>query len=581
VPPTDHGMSSAQTAAATVSPANRPTKRTKAGLVLGFTLAGILLVVYASATHPVLQVPLTDQFGLLQEVPLTYWLGLGLLAFSVFLAARGDSDLLFVVVGAAFLGMLAGSAALLEPNPPVWDSYLHFASAETIVRTGRIPTDPSEYAANWPGLFLVAAFTDLIGGLAPLQFVTLFPIFSGCFTFLALFVFLRAWFPAYVTRPASILTAVLNVWAQYHVSPQGIGLSLALLVLATAWDKRVPVRVANAALFLGLVLSHATSTIFLLGILGLDVVIAQFFPRREVTGGERVVPFGKGASPFVTYVTVWLGWLFFIASGSAETAKTAVATQIGSILQVGEATAGVVASRSVENIYVWPPRLRLAALGVFGIVSLISLFVLFRKEQTRSRGRFFVAAFLALGVLGLSDILFFGGQIYDRAFMFFAVLAPPLCLLGLHDLHLRPSLWRVVVVGLLVASVAAAATSNYQEPFYLVNDQSMAVSQFLSTHGGGVLVLDGVYPEPVNLLTHQANLVTGLPFYTAYPLPLTFYSNTTPSVAVFDPTARIWYVQGHGINIYQYYEAEKAQFSVIYDSGYAQIYLLNGAVPGR
>ena len=560
--------------------AQRPPPETKAGLVLGFAAAGILLVVYASATRPVLQISLDAQFGLLQELPLPYWLGLGLLALSVLLAARGRSDLVFLIAGAAFLGILAGSAALIEPNAPVWDSYIHYASAETIVRTGRNPTDPSQYAANWPGVFLVVAFTHLIGGLAPLPLIRLFPVFSGTFTFLTLFVFLRAWFPARVIRPASMLTAVLNVWAQYHVSPQGIGLSLALLVLATAWDRRVPVRVANAALILGLVLCHATSTFFLLGILGLDMLIAQFYPRRTGTGANRVTAFGKGASPFLAYATVWLGWLFFVAQGAAATAKTAVTSQIGKILQVGAATANVVAARSVENIYVWPPRLRLAALGVVGLVSLVALVVLLRQQRTRSRGRFFMAAFLALGILGLSDILFFGGQIYDRAFMFFAVLAPPLCLLGLHELRVRPAVWRAAIVGLLVVSMAAAATSNYQEAFYFVPDQSLAVSQFVSTHGSDLLILDGMFPEPVQLLTHQADPWTDLPFYTIYPTSLISYASSGPGIAVFDQSARLWYVQGHGINIYHYYEAQKAQFSVIYDNGYAQIYLLNGAILG-
>ncbi len=578
--PREDGAPNTEPTVARAADDDRRPHRNKVGLTLGFTLAGILLVLYAAWTRPVLEVPLTAQFGLLQELPVVYWLGVGLIGLSLILAARTDSDLIFAIAGAALIAILAGTPALFEPNPSVWDSYIHFASAEEIIRTGHIPTDPSEYAANWPGFFLVVAFVNVVGGLAPLEAIGLFPLFSASLTFVALFVFLRAVFPAHIARPASVLSAILNVWAQYHVSPQGIGLSLALLVLATAWDKRVPVRLANAVLFLGLVLSHATSTFFLLGILGTDFLLAVFIPRRLESVRDRVTAFGRGASPFLTYVTVWLAWLFFVASGSAQTAKTAVASQIGTILQIGEATANVVAARSVANIYVWPPRLRIAALGIYGLVSLVALVVLLRKGPTRSRGRFFLAAFLALGVLGASDILFFGGQVYDRAFMFFAVLAPALCLLGLRELHLRPPVWRAVLVVLLIASVACAATSNYQEAFYLVPNQAVAVSEFLSTHGGKVLVFDGVFPPPVRLLTGEANPLTEVPFYAVYPSPLAFYSGTSPSVAVFDQTARLWYVQGHGIEIYQYYESQKADYSVIYDNGYAQVYLLNGTTPG-
>ena len=318
-----------------------PAPRTKVALTLGFVLAGVVVVLYAARTDPIFDIPLSAQFGLLQLLPPLYWFGMGLLALSLALAARGDSDLLFVLAGAALLGVFTLTPVLFEPNPPVWDAYLHFASAEGIVRTGRLPTDPSQYAANWPGFFLVVAFADLIGGLAPVQIISLFPLFSSIFTFVALFVFLRSFFSPSIARPASILSGVLNVWAQPWLSPQGIGLALALLVLATAWDRRVPVRMANACLFVALVLSHATSTLFLLGILGMDALFVQLTPRRRPTRASRATLFGTGSNPFLAYAATWLGWLFFVASGSALVAQTAVATQIGKILQLGEAPAHV------------------------------------------------------------------------------------------------------------------------------------------------------------------------------------------------------------------------------------------------
>ncbi len=558
-----------------------PHRRTdKTGLTLGFALAGVLVILYSAQVSPVFDIPTTAQFGLLQVLPRTYWMGMGLLAVSLALAARSERDLLFVIAGAVLIGMFAATPGLFEPNPPVWDSYLHYASAQDIVRLGRIPTAPDAYAANWPGFFLVTAFTSFMGGLPPFGFLALFPLFSGLFTFVALFLFLRSFFPAEIVRPASILTSIINVWAQYHVSPQGIGLGLALLVLATAWDKRVPLRVANALLFVGLLVSHATSTIFLLAFFGVDALLALFTSRRATSTTKEPSPFALKFNPFLIYGAVWLSWLFFVASGSAQVTKTMIVSQIGNILNIGESTANIVAARSVQNIYIWPPRIRLGALGIFGLAAVFGLLTLFRKRELRPQSRFLLAAIAGLGVLGASDILIFQGLFYDRALMFFAVLAPATCLWGVRTLHLRPSLRRAVFVVLLVGAIAGAATTYYQEPFYFVTNQSVAVSNFLSTHADRLHVFDGIFPEPIWLLDKQPLPWDEIPFYSQYPAPLNVLAgHTEAAFAVYDQTAKLWYVQGHGIEIYQFYEAQQANFSLVYDNGYAQAYLLN-AGPG-
>jgi len=543
-------------------------------LTLGFLLAGWLVVLYAAWVSPVFAIPANAQFGLLEVLPPTYWLGLGLVGVSVALAMRGSSDFLFGIVGANLLGLFAFTAPLFEPNAPIWDTYVHFTSAQAINTTGHLPLDPTLYATNWPGFYLATAFANVLGGLPPIQLVALFPLFSGIVTFLALFVFLDTFFDPQVARPASVLSAVLCVWAQFHVSPQGIGLALALLVLATAWERRLPLRAANALLFLGLVVSHATSAIFLLAFFGVDFVLAALARLRSKAPESAGTLHSGKYNPILTYAGVWLGWLFFVASGSADIAKTAVATQIGKILQIGETTAGIVAARSVENIYVWPPRLRLAALGLFGLVGLLALAFLLRGKGERARARFLIATLIGLGALGLADILFFGGFFYDRALMFFAVFVPGLCLYGFAKLHVRPIVKRAVIVVLLVGALAAASTTYYQEAFNFVPEQSVAVSEFLSAHGNRVLAVDGLFPQPIWRQNQGPGPWTDAGFFAIEPVPLSSVAGPSPSFAVFDPTARLWYIQGRGIEIYQQYEAQQAKYSLVYDNGFAQAYLL-------
>ncbi len=561
----------------------------KPGLTLGFAVAGILVVLYAARTHPVFELPLDAQFGLLQLLPATYWLGLALIGVSVVLAARGDSDVLFVAAGVLLFGMLAGTPILFEPNPPVWDAYTHYAGAEFIVRTGRLPTDPNQYAANWPGLFLVIAFTNLLGSLTPLQFIELFPFFSGAITFVALFLFLRSFFSSRLARSASVVAMLLNVWAQYWVSPQGVGLALALLVLATAWDQRVPVRTTSAVIFLALVVSHSTSTIFLLAFLGVDGLLVLVGPRISTLLGLNAL-FSQGASrsrrsaaerrdalrynPFFLYLTAWLGWLVFVASGTAELARVALVTEIGNLLQLGARTESVVTERTLGNIFVWAPRIRVAALALFGLLALVGLAVAYRKRQSRGHARFLAACLVGVTILALADILLLHAQIYDRALMFFAVFAPGICLYGLEQVRLRSSAKHVVIVILVVGSLAAASTLYYQEAYNFVPNQVIAAADFYSIPGGKVLVLGEFLPTPVWVLDQGPSPWSQLTFGDGRVSLHAEVNGTTAVFAGFDPTTKLWYDLGFGVGPYQYFANQQANYSRVYDNGFVQAYLL-------
>jgi hypothetical protein len=548
----------------------------KVALPLCALLAGTFVILEEAWVHPVFLVPASAEFGLFQFLPPLYWFGLGLVAVSIALAARTESDLLFAITGAAFLGLLAATPTLFETNAPVFDTYYHWGSAAEINRTGHIPTTAASYASNWPGFFLNVAFANAMGGFPPLEFLHLFPLFSGITTFLALFVFYRAFFSSAVARPASVISALMNVWAQYHVSPQGIGLTLALLVLATAWDRRIPYRLANAVLFLGLVISHATSAIFLLAFFAIDATVSLLIPRRRSETSPSRAPIGTSFNPFLSYAAVWLGWLFFVAGGSAAIARTSVLGSVGGILRIGEETASTLAARTVQNIYIWPPRIRTATLGIFGLVSLVALIPLFRNPGTRSLARFLASGLVGAGILAGADILFFGGLFYDRALMFAAVFMPGLCIFGLRDLlRSRPVLRRTVFVLLLTVSVAAASTAYYQEAFNIVPSQMIAMTQFFTDHSNATFVLDGAPPPlPVWLLYSEPPPFTDVPFYVVYPTSFDSLQGPNASFAVFDPVARLWYVQGHGIEIIQYYELQRSNHSLIYDNGFGKIYLI-------
>ncbi|MEE9182054.1 MAG: hypothetical protein V3U33_05770, partial [candidate division NC10 bacterium] len=453
----------------------------KGGFILGFALTGLVTIVLSSMTTRVSDIPSTAEFGLLELLPWGYWVGLSMMGLAVFLAVRSGRSGLFAVTGTLLFAMFAGTPVLFEPNPPVWDAYTHFAAAQTVGFNGRLPgAEVVGYSTNWPGFFLLTWIFSDATNATPLGMLSLFPFLTSALTFLALFVFLRSLFDPTTAAIGSVLGSLLNAWAQFHLSPQSIGLVLALLVLGTIWRRRTPFRIASAVLFVGLVVTHPTSTILILGIVIVDVTLTYALrlrrsPKSPLGGRERAFAY----SPALPFVAVWLAWLFFQATGSSQVAETAILTQMSSILQVPEQTLNLATARSVENIFIWGPLIRLAGLVSFGIIGIVGLIVLSRTRASRRLSQFLWAALISLVVFTLTDILLQSGLFFDRAFMLFALLTPTIGVAGIAALRLRMPMRAIILAVFLVISMAMASTLYYQEAFYFVSAESVAVSEFL------------------------------------------------------------------------------------------------------
>ena len=545
-------------------------------LVLAYAIAGLSIILVSGLTTRVYHVPLTAQFGLFELLPVTYWLGLVLVAASVGLALWRASDGLVAITGALLLAILAGTPVLFEPTPRYWDSYMHFSEAQGLGVPGFSRT-ASSYAANWPGAFLTILTLAHAAGTSALEFLGWFPFLAGGLTFLAIFEFLRATFERRMARLASVPTALFAVWAQFHVSPQAMGFVLFLLILATVRRRETKWRLVSAVLFLGLVVSHPTSAILLLTILGTYAVLSLITRfhlsasrtevRRNARSAQRIA---------ITFATVWLSWLFFLAIGSSEVAQVAVLTRMHAILGIAEQTLNLATQRTQENVLTWAPLIRTASLGVYGLVGLVSLVALFRDRGSRDRVRFLVAALVAPVLVGLADILAFRGQFYDRSILLFATIVPALCLTGLHGIRLPKVARTGLVVVLVAASVATASTAYYLEAFNLVPVEAIAASDFVFGFPSGSIVVDGMVPAPVWLDPATRPAITRLTFPQIYPGALEALPPGDSVYVVYDPTAELWYRQWRGSDAYEFYAAAKANYSLIYDNGWTEVYAVRG-----
>ena len=552
-----------------------PQEGVRPGRTLGLAVLGALIIFTSAATTRIQEVPLSAQLGLLQVLPPGYWLGLGLIGASLAWSLRCRSEKLTVLTGVLFFAIFAGTGSLFLPHPPVWDAYSHFGRAQDIA-LGRLPSSPQEYAANWPGFFLNVRFLEALTGLPPILIISIFPFLTAGVTYLCLFLFLRTLTSPSRAGVGATLASLLNVWAQYWIAPQSFGLFLAFLVLATMWRREPAARVANAILFLGLVVTHPTSTVLLLTVLFADLGLSQI--RRVLHRDQAARDGSEGGfphNPAITYGIVWLGWLFLRATGSASTVTTTLFSRIGLILRVPEQTVNLATQRTVENLYFWPPLIRIAALFVYFLVGIRALIWLWKGRGSQRLAQVLAAMIGGLVLVAFADILAFGGELYDRSLMLFAAIAPVICLAGLGRRRMQPKVRVAVIAALVAASLVTASTALYLASFYYVSGESMAASNFLQRVDPESTVLDGLYPVPVWIPPEKRISPSQPGFYEVYPRRFSDFGGPLPVYAVFDGTATLWYRQLRGIESYRPYAADRFNYPLIYDNGKVQVHLIN------
>lgn len=550
--------------------------RCRPEIVLAYAITGFGIVVLSGLTTKVYNVPLSAQLGLFQLLPPAYWIGLSLIAASTVISAWRGSDVLVAVTGIILLATLAGTPSLFEPTPRYWDAYVHFAESQSFMVSGRLSSNPSSYSANWPGAFLVIWTVSAASGVPSIEFLGLFPFLTGGLTFLAIFELVRSIFGPVVARQVSVPTALFAVWAQYHVSPQSLGFVLLLMVLATCRRRETTWRLIAVTLFGGLVVSHPTSSILLLSVLGLNAGLSSMpWFHGDVSREEARAEGRMSRRVAVTFAIVWLAWLFFLAVGSSEAAKFAVLTRMEDVLLVPEQTVNVATHRTSESLLTWAPLIRFASMGIYGLAGIVSLVALFRDRGSRGLFRLGLSALIGPGLVAAADIFGFGGQFYDRSLLLIATFVPALCFAGLGKIRMPKGLRRGALVVLVCASVATASTTYYLEAFNLVPVESIAAANFSNTLPAGCVVMDGKFPVPVWIDPARRSLIYHFDFSQVYPIPLSYVGGQVTTYAAYDPTAELWYRQWYGSEIWGFYSSEQANNSLIYDNGWTRIYAVS------
>jgi hypothetical protein len=528
--------------------------------------AGFILVYASSLTFQIEWVPVVE-LGLFRLLPIGYWVGVGLIVISIALGLRSARESVFLLQGLLLYLSLWGAPVMYLHLPDIWDSYMHFFSSMEIAEQGSILAQGLlTYSANYPGLFVVGSTYYLLANPDVLLFLQLWPLFVSTLTLLALYLFVRTYLPGWDHRFAFIISCFGNVWVQYNYSPQSLGLVVGLLVFVFLEKEGFRWLLLALAAFIYVVISHPTTTFFIVaGLIFREVVVV--FKAWRSKGQPR-----EHSWPIFAFLLVWVGWLFTAAREYSGVLYNIVFSKIAYIFLITEATQQAAGQRTAGNIFALGPYLRLVLLGTLMFVLFIAVVAWLSSHRRRPiPGCLMAMSFVPIIVIPL-DLLFLGGSVYDRGFLYFALSAP--ILITLMFFRRWTTVRKLVAILMVLAMVSCCASTFYQESLYAVSDRSLEMSDFLDEHvSAGSNVVGGFYPD---LVWRDSNWTqfTKMRYYQVYNES---FENVTGRYGatgmVFDRTSELWMTQWGEIFIYDFYQVNMTQNSKVYENGaYQMIY---------
>jgi hypothetical protein len=541
----------------------------RSSLLLLLALLGFAFVLISSMRFGIEWIPTSLQFGLLQMLPITYWLGVGLIASSIVLGVRNGNDGLFLCQALLLFVSVWGAPALFERFPSAWDTYLHFQSAQGIIQLGHL--DPSlayTYQNNYPGMFVVTASYFSLGNPDVLTFLRFYPLISASITLVAIYVFLRTYFPGQSSRFALLVAVMANVWIQLAFSPQSLGLATGLLVFAFMEREGLRWHLIALTAFIFLVISHPTTTLFVAGgLVGREILVRLGYWSKRTAAIAKERPW-----PVFLFIAVWVLWLLTAARTYLNTLADDVMNRLSYVTYLADTVPATFTSRTSANIWTIAPQIRLLAVGLFALLALITLFLYLwtRKKRIFIMPANVLALFLIPFFFIPADIMLLNAQLYDRGILWIMIASPVIFTFGLAFLRKRPKLRLGTMVLVIGVSALCMSTIFYQEALYVVSGQSVNASEFLAQSvDNDTTVIGGRVPVPVwNPALHQD--YTGLAYYAFYQVPISNLTrNLGKVVVVFDRSSALWQTQ-YGDNAAYYFE-QIGNNSKVFDNGGYQV----------
>ena len=461
-------------------------------LVLFSIIAAVILFCFTFTKTVVYFIPTTAYFGLglLNILPLSWWLSLALsLMALLFTTFYIDDERLFLLATFTYLVVFWNVGALIEPNARITDTYRHGAVAYHILKkenwdvAGAYRRYELQYL-QWPGAFVHFVLVALLTGLDEnglLLLLKFFPLLSSTIFMLMVFLMFKHFLGVRYAKVATMITMSLNVYLQFHFSPQAYALMLFPLAITSLTHDEKKYKVLWIISFITVLFVHPITSLILILTVGSLYFGKHIFPVRVDSKSGNALVFAS--TSYLAYM-IHLALLQF-RELLISLESTLLNVFLGSLRELRPTVARVG--------FIVASQIRLFIFIATLTISSCLIIATFRRAKKSSQ--YALSLLLAGLTLSVLDVFIYSGMFLDRGIAFyyigFALLVPSVLLLkSFKGRHMRLSVKAVLII-VLALSFVNSITLYYQEGCNVMSNGYIAGWRFVYTNLGEGLSVTG------------------------------------------------------------------------------------------
>jgi hypothetical protein len=430
------------------------------------TLIGIILWLYVIASFRVWTVHPDNIYGLYEVVPIWFWIGIFSLLSGMIIMIDCAPRYFFLFQLILLNFMVWITPVFIEPNARVTDTWVHFSNTQMILETASIPSRNYNTYLAWPGSFVYHASFILLSGISPMTYMKYFPILSSAVFLFGYYLLVKHLVKGkQLFRIALIYSVLLNVWLQFHCSPQAVGLMLFPLVLFTILFKRTWRWFLVLTILLGvLLITHPTTSLFLFAII-ISIFTLQFILKFKDKTKRKLSNQQIFILMLVVSTTVVVGYMFFGYGGSSLITRE-------SISQLPDSIVKILKRRMTDPA----STIRLVTFGLYLVFSVLGLYLIRKSRKSFS----ILFGWIAGAILAfLADLSTSGAHFHNRALFYLYFVLPLIFFIFLYKVKTPKWIKQGLVVGMLLLSILCVSTTYYIENEAIISDSNISTSVFV------------------------------------------------------------------------------------------------------
>jgi hypothetical protein len=497
-----------------------------------------------------------------------------------------DKERYFYYSLVVFILIVWNISIFIENYPRTWDSYWHFNTSTVLLNQGslsEISTGGIYNYLRWPGSFLHTVSILEVLGIAGVQsnllFLQYFPLFSSLASTFFFYIFFKRILEANAAKLSTLVFLLINVYLQFHYSPQAYGLILLPVFLYSLTFKGRKWIFIQLIVFAGIVVTHLPTTLFIIFLyMSLPII-------------SKVTRIKENVFHIDTYLFLLL--LVLTSLFTLFMASDLISAIIRSISGSGGSSALV--PSHLGKGYVLASSIRFGAFVIASLSLLLFCLVLFKRKANEFP--FLSSVFLFSLLFGVTTVIMSELNLWDRVPMFFYLIFamyPALLLMKkrnqnmkneseakqqivLGSLSIRRKRTLIVSFALFLIIIAGinSTTLYYREGTYSFSDDHIEGLKFIYGKGttSRIIVMGH---QPAMVLLPESD-VTGQ-FYPNDYIRTIRSNQSSANFIVFSHHSRMRLYANYGNSAVEEYDILNLRYEIdpewmkIYDAGDFEVF---------